>query len=282
MRPCRVTVARRDVGPWISAQIESKARGAIDGLRGRLQFRTATEARWASAAVRDLGNHLWLVLQPDRIAIAPMTVHGGELRSSVAIRATPRLVAQEVRPAVPPLPTLTVLEAPAIATPGAAPRAWQLTLTAPWSSLASTVASLPLDLGNGIVGQLTGLRGANDGHILGTLTVTGTFAGAMNLDAAARYDAGSETIVVDRLVAAPGTGALKSVVIAVVSAFLLPRLQWPVGPRLHRVVERLADTGWVSDVDASLSTLKLTVSTAGAGFDVGFAGSLTLPVNLQP
>jgi hypothetical protein len=208
-------------------------------------------------------------------------VHRGDLRSSAAIQATPRLVAQELRPTVPPLPTLTVLKAPAPAPPGGAPSVWHLTLTAPWSSLASTVAALPLDLGNGISGRLTGLRGTKDGHILGTLTVTGTRAGVVSLDTAARYDAGSETIVVDHLAAAPGTGALKSAAIAVVSAFL-PRLQWPVGPRLHRAVERLADTGWVSDVDASRSTLKLTVSTAGVVLDVVFPGSLTLPVDFQP
>lgn len=280
VRPCLVTPAR-DLGPWVSAQIEGKARAAIAGPRCRLQLRAAAEARWASAAVRDLGNHLWLVLQPDQIAIAPMTVRGGELRSSAAIRATPRLVAQELRPKVPPLPTLTVLKAPAPAPPGDAPSVWHLTLTVPWSSLASTVAALPLDLGNGISGRLTGLRGTKDGHILGTLTVTGTRAGVVSLDTAARYDAGSDTLVVDHLVAAPRTGAVKSGAIAVVSAFLRPHLRWPVGPRLRRVVERLADTGWVSDVDASRSTLKLTVSTAGVVLDVAFPGSLTLPVDLQ-
>lgn len=112
-RPCEVTwlgidITRRFVAPRVEAQLEEAARIIDRNVPAMTNIRPQAQQIWASLQTPiELAPRTWLVLEPTEVALSPITGAQATVTTTLALRATTRVVIGEKPVAAQrPLPSL--------------------------------------------------------------------------------------------------------------------------------------------------------------------------------
>jgi hypothetical protein len=204
MDPCQVTAVGFDITDRVLAGMKDALVKATQGIEQQLRdpalLRPRVEKLWLQAQQPvDLGQGLYLALNPERIRLAPWRSEGQALVLTPEIQVRPSLVlgappAQAVRP----LPDLDL--APAPIQPGFRVRV-QADVTWPdaTAELARRMAGQRFETDKGVFEvQDVAVRG-RDGKLLLDLDLKGRVTGRLSLAGTPAFDPGTGTVRLDDL-----------------------------------------------------------------------------------
>ena len=199
--PCAVTLLRVDATPLMQRIVSWQLGRAVQqvdlAFPAAADLRLAADSLWRQLqmplAVDSTGT-LWLLMSPERVALAPVDGRGGAIRTALTLVARPRIVAG-ARPhvTVRPLPELALGRA------GTGLRV-PLQIEIPFAEIGRLAAD---NLARETAGQalrVTGVdvHGEGDSAIV-RLALAGRMNGALTLVGRPRYDEAARTLVVDDL-----------------------------------------------------------------------------------
>ncbi len=110
-QPCEMTRLKIDMTKKIDPKIEEKVNEVVATLDSRIpkavDIRSKVSKAWESLQKpRKMEQGMWLVMNPESIAMGPFSGQGNTLKTTVAIVAHPKIVISEPPPATPiPLPS---------------------------------------------------------------------------------------------------------------------------------------------------------------------------------
>ena len=199
--PCRVTVLDVDATPLmrrvIGAQLGDLAHQVDSAVLALADLRRPADSLWRSMqqpVAMDSTNTSWLLMQPERVSVAPLTGVAGYLATGVVLTARPRVVFG-ARPAADtrPLPPLT-LDRPSggLRVP--------LDVEVPFDELGRRAAALlaPEAAESGIAVDSVRVWSAGDTAVV-RIDVRGKVDGAFFLAGRFAYDTASRSLLIEDL-----------------------------------------------------------------------------------
>jgi hypothetical protein len=159
-------------------------------------LRRAADSLWRAMQAPlplDATGTAWLVMNPERVSLAPIDWRGAEVRTGLTLVARPQVVTG-ARPATPtrPLPALTLAGGrPGLRVPVAIELPYADVARRATALLAAETARQPLRV------TAVAVHAAGGDSASVTLTLAGRMNGALHLVGRPRYDEGTRALVVD-------------------------------------------------------------------------------------
>ena len=199
--PCAVTLLRVDATPLmqriVSWQLGRAVQQADSAFPATADLRLAADSLWrqlqAPLAVDSAGT-MWLLMSPERVALAPIDGRGGAIRTAMTLVARPRIVTG-ARPQV----TVRPLPALALGRAGTGLRV-PVQIELPFAEIGRLAAETLARETAGQALRVTNVdvRGEGDSALV-RLVLAGRMNGALTLVGRPRYDEAARTLVMDDL-----------------------------------------------------------------------------------
>ena len=199
--PCEVTLLRVDATPLMQRIVNWQLGRAVQQVDSAFpavaDLRAVADSLWRQMQTPlavDSAGTMWLLMSPERVALAPIEGRGGAIRTGMTLVARPRIVTG-ARPTVTvrPLPALTLGRA------GNGVRV-PVQIELPFAEIGRLAGETLARETSGQALRVTGVdvRGEGDSALV-RLALIGRMNGALTLVGRPRYDAAARALVMDDL-----------------------------------------------------------------------------------